>query len=214
MSGLTLLIFTGVILVAGIIVVFGLVSILSKGQEVQERMHIYADVPEIQTSQATSPTGLWLNRTRVRLNILLSGFASEELSLQLARANWMISVTEFFLIRIGLTFVAFLSGWAATRFVVSGVALAVVIYLIPGVILSRSVGKRQLQFGKQLLDVLVLMNGAVRAGFSMLQSLEFVVKEMTPPASDEFRRVLREVSLGLTISQALTNLAQRMEDRQ
>ena len=35
---------------------------------------------------------------------------------------------------------------------------------------------------------------------------------MTPPASDEFRRVLREVGLGLPFSQALINLTERMDN--
>jgi tight adherence protein B len=44
-----------------------------------------------------------------------------------------------------------------------------------------------------------------------LQALDVVVGEMTPPTSEEFRRVRREVELGLPLNQALTNLANRME---
>jgi tight adherence protein B len=60
--------------------------------------------------------------------------------------------------------------------------------------------------------VLVLMTGAVRAGYSLPQALEVVSKELRPPASEEFRRVKHEIGLGLSLTQALTNLVARMEN--
>ena len=74
--------------------------------------------------------------------------------------------------------------------------MAVLVYLIPSVYLRMSINRRQMAFERQLVDVLVLMNGAVRAGYSLLQSLDVVVREMKAPASDEFRRVRREVGSG------------------
>jgi tight adherence protein B len=56
-----------------------------------------------------------------------------------------------------------------------------------------------------------LIKGAIQAGYSFLQSLNVVIDEMTPPTSDEFRRTRREVELGLPMSEALTNMANRME---
>jgi tight adherence protein B len=57
------------------------------------------------------------------------------------------------------------------------------------------------------------MTGAVRAGFSFLQAMEVVVREIAPPASEEFGRALREVSIGRPVSQSLTDLALRMESK-
>jgi tight adherence protein B len=84
--------------------------------------------------------------------------------------------------------------------------------MIPGMYLTRSINRRRLQFEKQLVDVLVLINGAVRAGFSLLQALEVVAKQMKAPASEEFKRVNREVGLGLPTGQALKNLCERMDN--
>ena len=63
------------------------------------------------------------------------------------------------------------------------------------------------------MDILVLITGGVKAGFSLLQALEMIVREMKPPASEEFQRVLRDVSFGRPVNQALTDLANRMENR-
>jgi tight adherence protein B len=69
-----------------------------------------------------------------------------------------------------------------------------------------------MNFGNQLVDVLLLMTGAVRAGYSLPQAIEVVSKELKAPVSDEFRRVRHEIGLGLSLSQALSNLVARMEN--
>jgi tight adherence protein B len=69
-----------------------------------------------------------------------------------------------------------------------------------------------MNFGSQLVDVLILMPGAVRAGYSLPQAVEVVSKEMRAPASEEFRRVRHEIGLGLSLTQALNNLVARMEN--
>ncbi|GAF88951.1 unnamed protein product, partial [marine sediment metagenome] len=52
-----------------------------------------------------------------------------------------------------------------------------------------------------------------KTGFSLLQAMEVVQREMQPPASDEFRRVHTEIGLGISLSQALDNLSSRMENQ-
>jgi tight adherence protein B len=47
----------------------------------------------------------------------------------------------------------------------------------------------------------------------LLQALEVVEREMQSPASEEFRRVHTEIGLGLTLTQALNNLSDRMQNQ-
>jgi tight adherence protein B len=126
------------------------------------------------------------------------------------QANWRMTVSEFLLIRLGVTFGGLAIGWLTTGSLLPGLGLAMIAYLMPGLALRRKIGKRQVGFEKQLIDVLVLLNGSVRAGFSLLQAIEVVVREMKPPASEEFKRVLRETGLGVAMPKALRNLAARM----
>ena len=175
-------------------------------------MEAYALIDEESPQRAMERRRARINRFRLRLNNMLSMFVSEQLSMQLLSANWPITETEYLLIRFWGAVLGLILGWAIFQSPFSGLGLAVIVYLIPSVYLRMSINRRQQAFERQLVDVLVLMNGAVRAGYSLLQSLDVVVREMKAPASDEFRRVRREVGLGLPINQALLNLTSRMQN--
>jgi tight adherence protein B len=202
-----------VILIASGLVIYGLRDIFYAGQDIGTRLANYVSLPEdtIQT-QVGQRRRVGLLRMRLRLNNMLSGLASEQLNLQLMSANWPITETEYVLIRIASVIVSFLLGSLIAGTVISGIGLAVIVFFIPDLLLKRSISQRRTNFGRQLVDVLVLMTGAVRAGYSLPQAIEVVSKELKPPASEEFRRVRHEIGLGLSLSQALTNLVARMEN--
>lgn len=202
-----------VILIAYGLVIYGLRDVFYAGQDIGSRLADYVTLPD-ETSQPLTSKKRRVNlvRFRLRMNNLLSGLASEKLSLQLISANWPITETEFVLIRIAGVIVAFGLGMLVSRMVVSGLGLAVIAFFIPDLVLKRAISQRQMNFGKQLVDVLILMTGAVRAGYSLPQAIEVVSKELKAPAADEFRRVKHEIGLGLSLSQALTNLVARMEN--
>jgi tight adherence protein B len=223
---------TIVILIAYGLVIFGLRDVFFAGQDIGSRLETYVSIPvestQRQDSQRRRTT---LIRWRLRANNMLSGLASEKLNLQLISANWPITETEYVIIRYGSVILAFglgwlISklfmtgsevlvfgpGWTVSKSLISGLGLAVIAYFIPDLVLKRAISQRRLNFGKQLVDVLILMTGAVRAGYSLPQAIEVVSKELKSPASEEFRRVRHEIGLGLSLSQALNNLVARMEN--
>lgn len=147
----------------------------------------------------------WINRT-------LRVISSEKLQVRLSSAYWKITDTEYILIRIFAVAAAFLLGWWIPNNILGGIFLGVIAFLVPSIVLDRAIAQRQKQFHNQLLDVLVLIKGSVQAGFSLMQALDLAVKEVPPPASEEFGRVIFEVRLGLSLEEALLNLAERMEN--
>lgn len=190
----------------------GLTRALASDDGMHDRIHTYAVIPQDVPRRERGRRRARLARLRIRLNAMLSSFSSEKVSMQLIQANLHVSVTEFILMRIGLALTGLILGWLVSQSLLPGVGLAMIAYLIPELYLRRLISRRQIQFEKQLIDVLVLINGAVRAGFSLLQALEIVMREMKPPASEEFKRVVHEVGLGLALPQALANLAARMQN--
>ena len=58
--------------------------------------------------------------------------------------------------------------------------------------------------------MLNLMVNGLRAGFAVLQAMEAVSRELPPPINDEFRRVVQEMQLGVSMEKALDNLLRRI----
>jgi tight adherence protein B len=202
-----------IILIAYGLVIFGLRDVFFAGQDIGSRLANYVNLPdETSLNLEGQKRRSGLIRWRLRLNNMLSGLASEKLNLQLISANWPITETEYVIIRFSGVILAFGLGWLITKMLVSGLGLAVIVFFIPDLLLRRTMSQRRLNFGKQLVDVLILITGAVRAGYSLPQAIEVVSKEMKAPVSEEFRRVRHEIGLGLSLSQALNNLVARMEN--
>lgn len=136
-----------------------------------------------------------------------------KLARDLARADLKITVGEFRVMRLTLASVGALLGFAVP--VGGRVLLAVVLlasgYFFPLMWISRRKRARQQLFDSQLADTITLMSGALRSGYSLLQAMELVAREGTPPVSIEFDRVVREVGLGLSPEEALANLVDRMQ---
>ncbi len=186
-------------------------AVVSAGA-IEERLNTYGVIPDVRQRKEERFRTNRLSRARQRLNRLLSVLASEELNLQLNSANWPISETEYILIRLWVTAAGFLLAWLLSGSILPGIGMAIIAYIIPSIILNQAIHNRRQAFEKQLIDVLVLLTGAVRSGYSLQQALDFVVREMKPPASDEFKRVLYEVSLAQPLNQALINLTVRMQN--
>ena len=73
--------------------------------------------------------------------------------------------------------------------------------------------RRAKMFGAQLPDVLKLTSSSLRAGFSLLQGLESVTRQIREPSKGELQRVLAEARLGRPLEDALEAAAARIRNR-
>jgi len=83
-------------------------------------------------------------------------------------------------------------------------------YFIPWVIVTYLHHRRLGNIDDQLVDALLLMANALKAGLSLQQALELVAREMKPPISDEFGRLIKEIHLGRLTDDALRRFAERV----
>ncbi len=90
------------------------------------------------------------------------------------------------------------------------VLLALGAYNLPRLIIVFLRHRRRKKFEEQLADGLVMIANGLRAGLSLVQSIEMVVREANPPISQEFEMVLSEHRLGSSLGDALNHLAERM----
>ncbi len=135
----------------------------------------------------------------------------DSVSQQLAQADVRLRPAEYILARLGTTAAGaafgYLLGAGGLLFTLTGLILGY--YGLP-IFLKMRRHKRLTQFNNQLPDMLNLMVNSLRAGYSTLQALEAVSRELSPPISTEFQRVVREIQVGIPMEQALDNLLRRI----
>ena len=81
---------------------------------------------------------------------------------------------------------------------------------MPYFLVSRTKAARLEKIEQQLPDALDLMGRSMRAGHAFPTALKLVGEEMSDPLADEFRTVFDEVNFGVSMSDALMNLAARV----
>lgn len=92
----------------------------------------------------------------------------------------------------------------------AAVVFALAGYFVPWAVVMYLHRRRMSAIDDQLVDALLLMANALKAGLSLQQSLELVVRELKPPVSDEFGRLVKEIHLGRLTDDALRRFAERV----
>ncbi|MEA2524709.1 MAG: tight adherence protein [Thermomicrobiales bacterium] len=143
------------------------------------------------------------------------GIAGRAASL-LARADVRMTVGEFLLLRFGAAAGGFAIGFlglsrvAPALGLLLGIITGLIGYAIPFFYLSLKAKRRRAKFVDQLGDTISLMANSLRAGYSLLQTMDMVARETPDPISTEFRRVVREIGLGISNQEAMENLLRRV----
>jgi tight adherence protein B len=133
------------------------------------------------------------------------------ISQDLARADLKFKVGEYFaLIFISVAVLGGFTWLIGGRNIISLLIGAIVGLFAPGFYVSRQQSRRLNRFNEQLSDMLNLMVNGLRAGYSTLQAMEAVSKELPAPICDEFRRVVQEMQIGIPMETALQNLLRRI----
>lgn len=129
----------------------------------------------------------------------------------LARADLKFKVGEYFALIFMSVFLFGLIAWVlGGRNIISFLIGAVLGLLAPGLYVGQLQSRRLNRFNDQLPDMLNLTVNGLRAGYSTMQAMEAVSKELPPPISEEFRRVVQEMQLGISMETALANLFRRI----
>ncbi|HEX21654.1 MAG TPA: hypothetical protein ENH19_03255 [Actinobacteria bacterium] len=94
--------------------------------------------------------------------------------------------------------------------------MGIIVFVILGAFLPIAYlnilkNKRKNTLSKQLPELLAMVSGLLKVGHGFQQALDASVKEMKPPISYEFKKVLIENRLGISFEQALDNLSKRVK---
>lgn len=130
--------------------------------------------------------------------------------LEFQKADLQLRYTEYAAFWI-MTVGAFaMLGFLFTKSIVLAVMLGIVGGIIPRFYVKFRQAQRIRNIDQQLVDALILISNSLKSGYSFLQGIELVSDEAPKPISVEFRRMLREINLGLPMEEALDHLVERV----
>ena len=128
----------------------------------------------------------------------------------LQQAGSEMTVGSFFLISSAFALLGLLLALVLRLPLVLVLAVAAGFSLLPLGRLLANRAKRLGKFEQQLPDTLDLIARALRAGHSFPSGLEMVAEEMPEPTAGEFRTAFDEINFGISVQEALLNLASRV----
>lgn len=135
---------------------------------------------------------------------------SEKVDNELMKADIPLKGEEF----LGLILLLSLGGGLFLGLITGKLAVGLLaatfgVYL-PHFGLRMAKAKRLAKFNGQIGDALIIMANSLRSGFSFLQAMDMVRKEIPDPIAKEFGVALQEMNWGTPTEEALLNLASRV----
>jgi tight adherence protein B len=204
-----------VLVIAGLgalLLVVGVLLSRAGPSVVEERLGRYSDGAGVSLTQTSAEKRAERSRQVSEfVNQLGEGTdIYERISRHLARADIKFRPAEYIALMVVSAIGTAVVGSILFRSVPLGMGAGIFGIFIPSIYVSRAQKKRLVTFNNQLGDMINLMVNGLRAGYSTLQAMEAVSKELPAPISDEFRRVVQEIQLGISMEEALDHLLRRI----
>ncbi len=87
-------------------------------------------------------------------------------------------------------------------------------YIISSKIIKNYQLKQKEIFESQLVDVIQMLSGFIKAGLILSQAIENVIKETDPPVSVYFKDLLSQIQLGIPFEVALTEISKKINSKE
>jgi tight adherence protein B len=128
---------------------------------------------------------------------------------ELLRAGLLIKPSEMLVVSLAAGLALFIVGLLFTPNLVTRGVLVCLGLAGPWVLVAVRKQSRYKLLVTQLPEALQLVASSLRSGFSILRAIEVVAEEMPPPICQEFRWVLDEVNVGVSMEKAFGHMTAR-----
>jgi tight adherence protein B len=134
----------------------------------------------------------------------------KSLDMRMRKAGMSLLGSEFLIILALSALLGFVVAYILSQKLHLAVLVGVFVMMLEWIYVLIRIQRREAAFQNQLGDCLTMVANALRAGFSFLQAMDLISKEMEPPISDEFKHVMRDISLGTSMERALEDMDKRV----
>lgn len=144
-------------------------------------------------------------------NFRFSKNRGKKLEVELMKADMPITVEELLVVKLLSSAALSFLGFAVSKDFFITILVFVLVWNIPRFIIAKKKKERIKLFDSQLNEGITIISNSLKAGYSFLQAVAVVVEETTDPFSKEFKKLLKELSLGIAEEEAMRNLLNRVE---
>jgi len=135
----------------------------------------------------------------------------DKVEVMLERANLPLRAPEAMFFSAVLSAIIVVLSFFLTGNIIIAIVVALIAAVMPSAVLKFKIRSRQKAFRGQLPDMLTLLAGTLKAGYSIGQGFESVSTEVEDPMGRELRRVMSETRLGRSLEESLESVAERMD---
>lgn len=202
---------TWLIVVSAAIIVYSAITILFSNtprERIRARVEDLSTDVNIDNIHAEVISQKKQERKQKQNNLISKRFADT-----LEMSGIKFSPQEFITLWLCTTFGPIVLGFLFSMHTLAVIALTIIGFAIPPIMVNQARVKREQLFNKQLGDALTIMGNCMRAGYSFQQAMDSVAREMQPPVSTEFARVVKEINYGVPMETSLTNMVNRVNNK-
>lgn len=148
--------------------------------------------------------------TNKKLNIA----APEDIKLMLYNSGVNLRVDEFIKIWMAVAVALPTISIVFSRGIIPTIILFVIGLVSPLAYLKVKVQKRVHLFNDQLAEALMIISNSLKAGFTFEQAITSIANDLPDPIGHEFKNILREVNLGVSMEDAMKHVAIKMNSKE
>jgi tight adherence protein B len=121
-----------------------------------------------------------------------------------------MTVSTLLLSSVGLAIMGFIAAYLCVSILAVQILTACALGYIPFGLISIKRGRRIAAFNAALPDAIDMMGRAMRAGHSMVASINTVSEQSAEPVKSEFREAFKQQNFGLPLRDALNQMLDRV----
>lgn len=206
----------GLVFIAVFLMVMGLDHLRSSDRQLVEsrvKKLVSEDVRDpvsLREEEIKEPTDFWRKLLAWAGGLSIARRLGLLIDKKLEQADILLRGGEFIVIVVAAALGTGIFFITITSKLMTSIGAGLVAGLIPFILLNTARARRLLSFNAQIGDALSIMANALRSGFSFLQSMDMVRKELPDPIQKEFGRTIKEINYGTATERAMLNLSQRV----
>lgn len=143
-------------------------------------------------------------------NAKSEGKKKSKIEIELIAADMPITAEELLIIKIFSSFIGAFLCFVIAKNIILMIAFFILVWNAPKLIITSRKRKRIKEFDDQLGTGIMIISNSLKAGYSFLQAVAAVAEETKDPFSKEFKKLFKEMSLGILEEDALKNLLARI----